>query len=313
MRFEHRLLSPIKVTFMDQNILNHYLRFGTYTYPGLYESGLKNHLPDDIKEIGLLVRKNIIHRTTLAMGNIGFNADLRFGDMTKVPWYRQPEDDVLVTAAAILAELHRRDSRGFVADRKEEDKLVLTCRFIAILMASILKSKGFPTRVRSGNANYFGRKDLEAISADHWINQYWNTKENRWVNIDVDGSLSLKDDLNPYDIPDEKFDFPADAWFNIRAGKVDPEHFYNAMPIKGSIVVAWSLFYDFHSLMNNEIIYLHRPEMVGLANFQNLSEGELKEIDNLALLMQKPDDNFDKLREIWETNKKFRLLKGGLL
>lgn len=105
--------------------------------------------------LDLLVRKQIIHRVTLKNGNTGSNEGLKYGDMTKVPWYRQPEDDILVTVAAMLAELYRRDERGFVIDRAEEDKLVLTCRFIAILMASILKSKNIPARVRSGFTPYF--------------------------------------------------------------------------------------------------------------------------------------------------------------
>lgn len=64
--------------------------------------------------------------------------------------------------------------------------------------------------------------------------------------------------------------------------------------------------------MNNEIIYLHRPQYI-LERFNQLTGKELEEIDNLALLMQKSDDNFDKLTEIWNTNKKFRIMKGALL
>lgn len=79
---------------MNKKILNHYLKFSTYTYPGVFEEKLKNDLSNDVKKIGFLVRNNIIHRTTLAAGNTGTNKDLRFGDMTKVPWWRQPEDDI---------------------------------------------------------------------------------------------------------------------------------------------------------------------------------------------------------------------------
>ncbi|MGD0729072.1 MAG: hypothetical protein ABR981_03275 [Candidatus Micrarchaeaceae archaeon] len=99
---------------MNNKVLNHYLEFSMYTNSGLYKELIRKTLPDDIQKIGSLVRKQLIHRTTLAAGNVGTNADKRFGDMTKVPWYRQPEDDNLVTASAILAELYRRDKRGFV-------------------------------------------------------------------------------------------------------------------------------------------------------------------------------------------------------
>lgn len=298
---------------MNQKILQHYLDFSTYTYPGLCEALLKKDLPNDVREVGLLVRKNFIHPTTLAAGDTGTNADLKFGDMTKVSWWRQPEDEILVTAAAMLAELYRRDGRGFVMDREPKDKLVLTCRFIAIIMASILKSKDIPTRVRSGNAPYFDVGDLGRVSTDHWINQYWSEKQNRWIMLDVDGSLSLNDTFDPYDMPEGKFDFPADALLNIRAGKVESEHFHNAAPEKGAIVVAWSPFYDFHCLMNNKIIYFHNPIYGKRETFENLTSAELDKIDTLSRLMQKPDENFDELVRLWESDKDLRLLKGGLL
>ncbi len=215
----------------------------------------------------------------------------------------------------MFAELYRRDKKGLTATRKEEDKLVVTCRFVAILMASILKSKGIPCRVRSGNAPYFDMGNLGKVSADHWINQYFDSKEKRWITFDVDGSWSLHELFDPYNIPEGKFDFPADAWLNIRRGKDDPNRFWNAKPEKGLIVVFWSLFYDFHCLMNNEIIYLYGPSnnYGKYEKFSQLSEKQLKTIDELALLMQHPDENFSKLQTIWNTNKEFRLLSGGLL
>lgn len=298
---------------MNQKILDHFLEFGTYTFPGCYQQKLITDMSDDVREIGLLVRKNIIHRSTLAMGNVGTNSDLRFGDITRVPWYRQPEDDVLMTAGAMFTELYRRDERGFVMDRAEKDKLVLTCRYVAILIASILKSKGIPCRVRSGNAPYFNMGDLGNISSDHWINQYWSTEQSRWVTIDVDGSLSLNKDFDPYDISTGTFDFPANAWLNIRAGKENEKRFWNAKPITGRIVVAWSLFYDFHCIMNNEIPYVHTPHMAKEDVFETLTEKELERIDHLAELMVDPDVNFEELLRLWETDRDFRLLEGGLL
>ena len=300
---------------MNSKTLDFYREFSMYTDPGLYKNILKKDMPDDIRKIGNRVRKNIIHRTTLAAGNVGTNSDKKFGDMTKVPWYRQSEDDILITASAMLSELYRRDKKGFHNRRKEKDKLILTCRFVAILIASVLKSKGISCRVRAGHASYFDMGKLGKVSADHWINQYWDSKEKRWITIDVDGSFSLNEKFDPYYIPKEKFDFPADAWINIRQGKDNPERFWNASSKKGLLVVFWSLFYDFHCLMNNEIIYIYGPinDYGNPEKFSKLSEKELKTIDELAILMQDPDKNFDELQKIWNTNKDFRLLSGGLL
>lgn len=288
--------------------MKYYLEYGLFTNPGLYEDYFRS-LPDDPREIGKLLRNNFIHRTTLAAGNTWTNADMKFGDMTKVPWYRQAEDDNLTTVTAIIAELFRRDTKGLTNERKVEDKVVLTCRYITILMASILKSKGIPARVRSGFAGYW---PFSKISSDHWINQYWNKDEERWVTLDVDGSFH-ETGFDMYDIPDGKFDYSADVWLNVRSDKVKGEHFHNGDGSTGLVVVAWELFYDFHCLMNSEILYLHHPEFTFPNKFKKLSEEKLQEIDELAKLMQDPDKNFEKLKNIWETKKEYRLLKGALL
>lgn len=297
---------------MNQKVLDYYLQFSQYTYPGLYKKILQD-LPTDIREIGKLVRHQIIHRMVLKNGNTGSNSNRRYGDMSKVPWYRQPEDDNFVTTAAIAAELYRRDSRGFTFDRLEENKLVLTCRYVSILMASILKSKRIPARVRSGFAPYFVVEGLPVgKSDDHWINQYWSKDEKRWVTIDVDGSLENLG-FDPYDVPDNTFDFSPDVWLKIRRGEIAGDHFYNAGGYSGLVVVGWELFYDFHCLMNSEVIYMHTPELVHLDKFDKLTENQLKEIDHLAGLMQDADSNFDELTHIWNTKKEFRLLKGALI
>ena len=72
-----------------------------------------------------------------------------------------------------------------------------------------------------------------------------------------------------------------------------------------------ALFYDFHCLMNEEIIFLHQPEYVVFKDFK-LSEEELDELDKLAELMLEPDKNFPALCQIWENQTKFRILRGGL-
>jgi hypothetical protein len=296
---------------MNQGILDHYREFSLFTNPGAYQEVLAA-LPDDIREIGALVRSNTIHRMLLAAGNTGSNADMKYGDMTEVPWWRQPEDDNLATAAAMLAELYRRDWRGLVADRRIRDRIVVTCRYIAILMASILKSKGIPARVRSGNASYFDLGELGKVSADHWIDQYWNDEAGRWVTFDADGSLEIKG-FDPYDMPENVFDFPAKVWLDIRSGKEDATRFYNAAPQRGAIVVLWSLFYDFHSLMNSEIIYLHNPVYGNPQRFASLTVKEFQKIDDLARLMLDPDSNYEELVNLWDTQRDFRLLKGALL
>jgi len=155
---------------------------------------------------------------------------------------------------------------------------------------------------------------LGDVSTDHWFNQYWSDEKDRWVTIDVDGSLSLEKDIfDPYDVPTEKVDFAADAWLGVRSGKTEAKHFYNAGGFRGLRVILWSLAYDFHSIMNDEIIYNHGFTFSELDAFKALTKKELKEIDDLAELMQDIDGNFKELTDIWNNSKRFRLLAGSLL
>lgn len=292
---------------MKEKILNHYLQFSTYTNPGCYVDFLKS-LPDDISDLGNLVCHQVIHRVILKNRNTYSNSDKKYGDMDKYPWYRlRCDDDVLLTALSMVGELLRLDSRGFKKDRAVEDKIVVTCRYVSVLIASILKSKGIPTRCRSGFAPYL----LPEISVDHWINQYWSEKENRWVNIDADGFFDRLN-FSQFDIPDNKFDWAAKTWLDIRARKQDSNKFVYAGGQNGLKAAIRAIFYDFNSLMNNEISYNFQPSYIS-GKFDQLTEIEFKEIDNLAKLMLEPDKNFRRLVEIWNKEKKFRVLNSPLV
>ena len=306
MEYARRVCHLRQQSKMNKKILNHYLKPSTFTSSGCYKEFFQN-LPDNVKDLGNLICHQIIHRVTLKEGNTKNNKDMRYGDMNQYPWHRlRCEDDVLTTAVSMVAELLRLDNQGFSVDRKVENKIVVTCRFVAILMASILKSKGIPCRVRSGFAPYF----FEG-SWDHWINQYWNEEKQRWITFDADGFF---DDLgfDQYDIPKSKFDWAADTWLGIREGKLNANNFINAGGFKGLIPVLWAVFYDFHSLMNNEILYTQAPSYVA-NKFDKLTEENLEEIDELAKLMLDPDKNFNELVTIWDAKKKFRVLNGPLV
>ena len=67
------------------------------------------------------------------------------------------------------------------------------------------------------------------------------------------------------------------------------------------------LFLDFHALMNHEIFYSFRPRYV-YHSLEQISEVQIREVDHLAKLMIEPDQNFDKLLEMWNKKNQFRIL-----
>ena len=294
--------------YMNKKILRHYLMTSVYTYAGNYENYFKN-LPDDISELCKLVCSQVIHRVTLKEGNTNANLSLLYGDMTKFPWYRiRCEDDILQTAAAMTAELFRLDNNGFIPERQVENKIVVTCRYVSVLMSAILKAKGIPCRSRSGFAPYF----KDGFSLDHWINQYWDFRQLKWVTFDADFFGDDSIGFSQYDIPSDRFDWAADTWLKIRENQTDGTKFLWAGGEDSLKAAIRAIFYDFHSLMNNEISFLFQPSYID-GKFEKLSEDNFSEIDSLARLMVNPDVNFNSICEVWNTNKKYRILNSPLV
>lgn len=294
---------------MDESLLDHYRAFGPFTDPGLYGERLRSDLPGDVPELGRLVKRQIIHKITLQRARRGDPVGPAYGDIAAVPWYRQGEDDYFPTAAAMLAELYRREPHGFVAERAQDRKLILTCRFVAILTASILKSKGVPARVRAGYAPYI---HAGTPIEDHWITQYWHDGRGGWVTIDADTSLQEEHPFDPFDMPDGAFDFAAAAWLAARSGRREAAD-YRFYGKSARFDLAGQVVADLHCLMHNEIPYTHVARLVASGGFDEpADERKLEEIDALARLMLEPDEHFAALRTAWETNRDLRLLRGPL-
>ena len=295
---------------MNNEVFNFYKQTSLYTDLGLYKNFMKN-LPDDINELCILQRKQIIHPVVFDIPNIRKQSNCFWGDMTKVPITRLDyEDDLFPTAISMISELLRKD-KTYSVNRKAEDKIHVTCRGEAILLAATLKAKGYSARVRSGFAPYI---KYDGVSYDHWITEYYDEIKQRWVLVDADEHCpdhEIGFDLN--DIPRNKFIFGAEAYLGMRTGKYKTEEIYYAsdpatLGLKASIR---GLFYDFHSLMNDEIIFLHLPKYIQDKNFE-LSEEEYIELDNLSKLLLEPDKNFDKILDIWNNKSKFRIMSGAL-
>lgn len=75
---------------------------------GYYKDFAKN-LPDDIEQLCILQRMQIIHPVAFRDNEIRNKKDCFWGDMTKVPVTRlEYEDDIFLTAQSVIAELLRK-------------------------------------------------------------------------------------------------------------------------------------------------------------------------------------------------------------
>ena len=145
----------------DESVLDFYRQYSPFTDPGEYEY-LYENLPDSLPELCSLIKSQYL--------NYGWELDMYRDQIPKERWN---ESLKYPTVKSALKGLIFYDSRGLVKDRKPEDRLMLICRDNATLLASILKYRGIPVRVRYGNAAYL----IPGFHAGHVICEVWNEGE----------------------------------------------------------------------------------------------------------------------------------------
>lgn len=292
---------------MNNKLINHFLQVGIYTNPSIFKEFFKT-LPDDIYELRDLINFQHIHKMTLFRS---FNGENNNKINLHYKWtnYRCL-DDVLLTAPAMIAEIFRLNNNNLCTSNDPNKKLIITCRYVCVLFASVLKAKNIPCRCRSGFAPYLYNDKI----VDHWIVQYWDKNFNKWINVDAQANLKHAK-FNIRNFSNEHFCWAADTWLKMRKSELENKELYcNGTKHIGDLTFALSLMMDFHALFHDEINYITTPVFLENAknDLSNIKKSTLKELDNLAKLMLNVDDNFEELQYIWENNKKFRSVSSGL-
>jgi hypothetical protein len=119
-------------------------------------------LPSDIDAINRTIQGLLIHTDWLTAYGVD---EKSFGAVSRQT----------LPVATRLAAILKRDARPLDIPRLPDQRAVGTCRDFALLLCSILRSKGIPARVRCGFAGYF-HSDWE----DHWVCEYWDRSAGIW-------------------------------------------------------------------------------------------------------------------------------------
>ena len=80
-----------------------------------------------------------------------------------------------------LKRMEELDPRPLTEIRPLDRKIVGNCRDFSLLLVSILRHQGVPARARCGFGTYFLPDHYE----DHWVCEYWNATQGRWVLVDA--------------------------------------------------------------------------------------------------------------------------------
>lgn len=189
--------------------------------------------------------------------------------------------------------------------RPLEKKLVGNCRDFSLMLASFLKAKGIPARARCGFARYFTPGRYE----DHWVTEYWNEPEKRWIMVDAQlddlQQRTLKIRFNPLDVPGYQFIHGGKAWLLCRTGQADPEKF-GIFEMHGLWFVRGDLVRDFLALNKLEILPWDSYGLIAKHDNQ-VTEADFKLLDEIAGLCLDADHCLAELCALYAAREEFRI------
>ena len=278
----------------QQQILDFYARPAGMTSAGEFTSMLLA-LPNDVAALVPIVQGLGVY-DVVAPSFYGFN----------IPVERQSEIHIR-PVKEMLDRVLAIDSRPLTIARPVEERLVCRCRNFLLLLLSTLQAKGIAARARCGFADYFNPGYRE----DHWLCEYWDKTQARWVLVDTQldevWRENLKIDFDPLDVPRDRFLVAGDAWAKCRAGEADPSkfgiHFVN---LRGLWFVAGDLVRDIAALNKVEML----PWDVWGAQpkpDERLDDERLAFFDRLAPFSLDPDASFDELRTLYTDDEQLRV------
>lgn len=215
----------------------------------------------------------------------------------------------------LLDRIARLDSRPLNAVRPQEARLVVNCRQFAVLTSSILRQKGIPARARAGYALYtWGRGKYE----NHWICEYWQATERRWVQVDAQLDGKQKDlmriSFDTTDMPEGEFVTAGEGWRRYRNGTVPVEAFglggkdgWNGI---GWGMVMSNVTCDFMALNKDELLPWDVPPYWSNKKQSEMSLDDMGLLDDLAVCNTDLGAKWSQLRELYRDRDVLHMPKG---
>lgn len=152
---------------MNDINLNYYTEASQISSVEGYEKYLEE-IPDRIELIIQIIQGLLIHDSWLEIyGTNEINENI--------------PNTSLLTVRDIFNTIVNIDKKSFLIPRGIEKRAIVCCRDFSLVLCSILRFKKIPCRLRVGFASYLAPPNL---FEDHWVCEYWNSKEKKWKRID---------------------------------------------------------------------------------------------------------------------------------
>lgn len=266
-------------------ILN-YTNQSIITNPARFEKEYKN-LPNTPTELLEIVQKLIIHGEHGNLYGVSFSK-------------QQSEEELLRTVFQMLEKIMRINSQSLTIPREPKQRLVGMCRDYSLLLVSFLRYKGYEARMRAGFANYF---QSEIPYEDHWIVEYYDKIQKRWMKIDaqIDEIQKKHFQLNfdTHDISKENgFLTGAEAWISCRQGTTHQDDFGYNKNWKGWHSVKGNLIHDFNNVIGLELLPWDLWTELSTKKYSQLTREEKNLLDEIAEILSDKDMKISDINEL---------------
>jgi hypothetical protein len=271
------------VQVQDQSSLPFYSQPAAMTSPGRYAPLLAG-LPRDIPGLASIAQGLLIHE------HIAQAYGVTLPDEERPSVHVRPVERLLELIVA-------SDGRPLDVARAPEARLPANCRHYTVLMVAMLRAHGTPARARCGFGGYF----TDGFFEDHWVCEYWNAAQQRWVLVDaqIDGVQRelFRIDFDVTDVPRDRFLVGGSAWARCRRGAADPATFgLSILNDAGDWWIAGNLMRDAAALGNIELLPWDCWGAMPRA-YEPIDESCRALFDRLAELTLGPDES---LPELWQ-------------
>ncbi|NIM93658.1 MAG: transglutaminase domain-containing protein [Anaerolineales bacterium] len=268
-----------------EDALSYYTVYGIVTNPGVF-GGLFENLPPDISQLRRIVQGLLVHV---------FWAERYGEDLSEE---RIAEADIR-HVERILARIQENNRGPLEQSRNLSERFVGNCRTYSVLMASMLQYHGKPARARCGFGKYF----KSGWHEDHWICEYWNENQSRWIMVDAQldnfQCQELRIGFDPLDVPRDQFIVGGKAWLSCRNGESDPDTF-GIFDMHGMWFIRGNLVRDVAALNKVELLPWDGWGLIDRED-SNISPEELTLLDDIAA-MTSDEVDYAAVREVYETN-----------
>lgn len=289
---------------MSAAFFSFYCTHGPMSDPGeFFPAALPNSLPELVQ----IVQQNLLHIFWAER----YGRTLTNEEKSTVNLRRIKEKLALLASShrASASELQPAAGDFLLTAKTPSQRQAGNCRDFSLMLVSLLRSQGIPARARCGFGRYFTPGRYE----DHWVAEYWNQAQDRWILVDAQlddlQCKVLQPPFDPLDVPRDQFILAGDAWQMCRQGRADPKDF-GIFEMNGWWFIWGNVAREFLSLNKIEIlpwdyqigVFSHRLEEPLASNLD-----ELAFYDRIAALTLAGDQAFSEIRQLHDADPRWRV------